>query len=56
MPPTYMQAVHRLKSHISQVERLAFFHGVFWDFHDLSHLRFFGIFDVFEAYRRTIDQ
>jgi hypothetical protein len=55
MPPTYMQTVHRLESYISQVDQPALSHGLFWGFQDLSRLRFPDIFDVFEAYRGTID-
>ena len=51
-----MQTVHRLKSHKLQVNLPALFYGIFREFPDERRLWFFGIFDVLETQRRSIDE
>jgi hypothetical protein len=51
-----MQAVHRLEPHKPQNDLPALFHGVFGEFLHQRRVRFFGIFDVLETQRGSIDE
>ena len=53
---TYVQAVHRLESHKSEIDRPALFHRVFGDLQDLCHLWPFRILDILEIYCGTVDK